>query len=208
MVQSLKFAKDSAQILEMRAQDKRAEKIYRLVAKRLSESDDSRVREAASQFEEFAKVFALVGQPMPVSGKVLEGGRFDIAQFKGKVVLVDFWATWCGPCRAELPNVKEVYDKYHKRGFEVVGISLDDDAGDLTSFIKEEHLAWPILFEGGDGATGFDHPMAKRYEVDGIPRAVLLNREGKVVTVSARGDKLGELVGELLGSTQGVKKAK
>ncbi len=68
----------------------------------------------------------LTGDPVKVSGKTIDGKPFDISQYKGKVVIVDFWATWCGPCLAELPNLKKIYEKYHDRGLEIVGVNLDD----------------------------------------------------------------------------------
>ena len=187
------LAQFAGNALESQGKDQEAAKVYRGFATRLSGSDDPAVRGAVSQLEGLARKLELVGQPMPIAGKLVDGGRFDIAQYKGKVVLVDFWATWCGPCVAELPNVKDVYAKYHDRGFEVVGISLDNDADALTKFVKDEQIAWPIVFEEG-------HPLAKQYGVTAIPTAVLINREGKVVTLSARGEKLGELVDELVGA--------
>ncbi|HVX12089.1 MAG TPA: redoxin family protein [Pirellulales bacterium] len=188
------------QILETQGQAKEAAKFYREVSERLAKSEYEPVRQAAEQLEASARKAELVGQPMPISGKLVDGGNFDSAQYKGKVVLVDFWATWCGPCKAELPNVKEVYEKYHDRGFEVVGISLDEESDTLTKFIKEEHLPWPILFEGGEETSGWNHPLAKKYGVTAIPMAVLIDRQGKVVTLSARGERLATMVEELLGS--------
>ena len=203
---SVQLATLTGQILEAQGHEKEAAKFYRGFAERLSKSDNPVVRQALSQLEGSAKKLELVGQPMPISGKLVEGGQFDISQFKGKVVLVDFWATWCGPCVAELPNVKDVYAKYHDRGFEVVGISLDNEVDALTKFIKDEHIPWPILFEGGAETSGWSHPLAKQYGVNAIPMAVLVNREGKVVTLSARGEKLSGLVDELLGGAKDGKK--
>ena len=194
------LARLTGRLLENQGEEKAAAKLYRDVAKRLATSDKDSLREFSEELEGSAKKLELVGQPMPISGKLLDGGTFDISQFKGKVVLVDFWATWCGPCIAELPNVKDVYAKYHGRGFEVVGISLDSDVDDLTKFIKDEHIPWPILFEGGEDASGWEHPLAKKYGVSAIPMAVLIDRQGKVVTLSAQGERLAELVDELLGS--------
>ncbi|HWB08532.1 MAG TPA: TlpA disulfide reductase family protein [Pirellulales bacterium] len=189
---AFQLANITGQIFEAQGRDKEAADLYRDFAERFSKSDNPALREAASQFEGSARKLSLVGEPMPITGKLVGGGQFDIAQYAGKVVLVDFWATWCGPCVAELPNVKDTYEKYHGRGFEVVGISLDNDADTLTKFIEEEKLPWPIIFEEG-------HPQAKQYGVTAIPMAVLINQDGKVVTLNARGEKLGELVAELLG---------
>jgi peroxiredoxin len=190
-------------LLEMQGQEKQAAKLYRALAEQLSKSDNPTMNQFAEQFEGSARKLELVGQSMAITGKLVEGGKFDISQFKGKVVLVDFWATWCGPCIAELPNVKDVYARYHDQGFEVVGISLDNDKDDLTKFISEEHLPWPILFEGGEESSGWGHPLAKKYGVNAIPMAVLVNREGKVVTLNARGERLGEMVDQLLSAKPG-----
>jgi peroxiredoxin len=197
-VPAFQLASMTGQILESQGHEKRAAELYHDFAERFSKSDNQALRQAAEQFESSARKLELVGQPMPISGKLVDGGQFDIAQYKGRVVLVDFWATWCGPCVAELPNVKDTYDKYHDRGFEVVGISLDNEVDALTKFIDEKEIPWPILFEGGEETSGWSHPLAKKYGVNAIPMAVLLDKEGKVVTLSARGEKLGELVAELL----------
>jgi peroxiredoxin len=196
---TMQLAMLAGQSLESQGKEKEAAKLYREVAKQMADSDNPQLRQLATQIEDSARKLELVGQPMPISGKLVDGGEFDIAQYKGKVVLVDFWATWCGPCVKELPNVKETYAKFHDRGFEVVGISLDEDVNTLTKFIKGEQIPWPILFEGGEETSGWNHPLAKRYGVNAIPMAVLVNREGNVVTLSARDKKLGELVEQLLG---------
>jgi thiol-disulfide isomerase/thioredoxin len=141
----------------------------------------------------------LIGNPIELKGTTVDGDEFDWAQYRGKVVLVDFWATWCGPCIAELPNVKETYEKHHEHGFDVVGISLDDDADELKAFIEKREIPWTNLF-GTEEARGWEHPMARRYGIDAIPATILVDREGKVVTLSARGEELGELVEKLLGS--------
>src|SRR5262249_22192928 len=89
------------------------------------------------------------GAPFPdFNVKDLADKSLSIANYKGKVVLLDFWATWCGPCRAELPNVLKTYEAHHKDGFEIIGISLDKDRDALTKFIAEKNMAWPQYFDG------------------------------------------------------------
>jgi thiol-disulfide isomerase/thioredoxin len=133
----------------------------------------------------------LVGNEMEIRGTNLDGQAFDQKTLDGKVVLVDFWATWCGPCIAEMPNVLAAYEKYHDKGFEVVGISLDTDRDALEAFLKEKEIPWTILFEQPEG-PGWQHPLAAYYGITGIPTVILVGRDGKVVSMDVRGEKLGE----------------
>lgn len=109
-------------------------------------------------------------------------------------VLVDFWATWCGPCVAEIPRVREVYDRYHDRGFEVVGISLDEDADAVAGFVAKHGIPWPIIHDrrGDDGRPS----LADRYGITAIPTMILVGRDGRVSSIEARGRRLEELLAE------------
>jgi peroxiredoxin len=138
----------------------------------------------------------LIGNEMQIDGQTIDGETFDWSIYRGKVVLVDFWATWCGPCVEELPNVKMNYELYNERGFEVVGISLDTNRSRLEHFIAERELPWVTLFN--DGADR-DHPIASYYGVMEIPSVMLVNQEGRVVSLQARGPELGRQLEALLG---------
>ena len=157
-------------------------------------SGDERIRGLAKAFEGKLRFLSLPGKPMEITGTLLDGNKFDPASLAGKVVLVDFWATWCGPCVAELPNMLTEYEKYHDKGFEIVGISLDQDREALVNFVSERKIPWPVLHEQeGEGS----HPLAEFYGINGIPQFVLIGRDGNVITLDVRGEKLGERLAEL-----------
>jgi peroxiredoxin len=127
--------------------------------------------------------------------KDLAGAPLSLANYKGKVVLVDFWATWCGPCVAELPNVRAAYQKYHAKGFEIVGISLDRSEAALRKFLKEKDIPWAQYFDG----KGWDSKLGKRYGVASIPATYLLDREGRILDRDLRGEALDAKLAEVLG---------
>ena len=134
------------------------------------------------------------GEVMDLKFKALDGTEVDLAAMKDKVVLVDFWATWCGPCRAELPSVKAAYDKFHAKGFEIVGISLDDDREKLDAFIKKEALPWPQHFDG----QGWQNELGQKFGITGIPATFLIGKDGKIAATDLRGAALGATVEQLL----------
>jgi thiol-disulfide isomerase/thioredoxin len=134
-----------------------------------------------------------------LEGALLGGGALDWTQYQGKVVLVDFWASWCGPCQAELPNVLEMYRAYHDKGFEVIGICLDDEPEPAEAFLKKQQIPWKTLFSDDPQRRGWEDPRAVEYGVTGIPLAILLDREGRVVSMNARGEELGRQLQQLLG---------
>ena len=137
-----------------------------------------------------------IGEPLSdFAEKDLDGKPLSIAAFKGKVVLVDFWATWCPPCVLEVPNVIATYQKHHREGFEVIGVTSDDDRDTLNKFIKKhDGMVWPQYFDG----QGSKNKLAVKYGVQLIPFAVLLNRDGKVITTDVRGEKLEPAVSAAL----------
>ena len=127
--------------------------------------------------------------------KSVAGQPLSVTALKGKIVLIDFWATWCGPCRAELPNVIATYGKYHDKGFEIIGVSLDSDREKLDSFLKQQNgMTWPQFFDG----KGWSNELAVKYGVEAIPFTVLVGADGKIIGTNLRGEALGEAVGNAL----------
>ncbi|MBO4370399.1 MAG: redoxin domain-containing protein [Paludibacteraceae bacterium] len=123
------------------------------------------------------------------------GNNISLAALKGKVVLVDFWASWCGPCRRENPNVVAAYKKYHDKGFEVFSVSLDTDKARWLEAIAADGLVW-----SNHGCTfkGWGCPNAAAWRVKSIPNSVLVDRNGKIVAVGLRGAALDEKLAQLL----------
>jgi thiol-disulfide isomerase/thioredoxin len=125
-----------------------------------------------------------VGKPVDIRFTALDGREVDLAKLKGKVVLVEFWSTTCGPCIAEMPTVKAAYQKLHDQGFEVVAISLDDKESALRRFIQEKELPWPQHFDG----KGWENQFAVRYGIFGIPTMWLVDKRGNLRDTNARFD--------------------
>jgi thiol-disulfide isomerase/thioredoxin len=123
-----------------------------------------------------------------------EGAEVALSSLKGKYVLIDFWASWCGPCRQENPNVVRMYNKYKDKGFEIFGVSLDQDKGKWLKAIANDKLTWPHVSD----LKGWESSAATLYGITAIPQTVLLDKEGKIIAKNLRGAALEEKLASLL----------
>ena len=162
-------------------------------------SGNPRLVTAAGRLEGIARRMNLPGNKIEMQGMLLDGTQLNWSAYRGKVVLVDFWATWCGPCRVEVPNLLRLYNAYHEKGFDVLGISLDKTAKEAEEYIAQMEIPWATLFSEDKGQRGWQHPLAVHYGINGIPRAILVDRDGTVVHMNARGGILANELRRMLG---------
>ncbi len=125
----------------------------------------------------------------------MEGEKVKLSDFKGKVVLIDFWASWCGPCRKENPHVVKLYEKYQKDGFEILGVSLDKTQDRWVQAVAKDGLTWPQVSD----LKGWQNEVAQMYSVKSIPHTVLLDKEGKILAFKLRGPQLDQALKEIFG---------
>ena len=123
-----------------------------------------------------------------------EGESISLYDIKGKVKLIDFWASWCGPCRGENPHVVEIYKEYHPKGLEIFGVSLDNNKEAWVKAIADDGLVW----KHGSDLKGWQSAPAQLYSVTGIPHTVLLDENNKIIAKNLRGDELKQKIAELL----------
>ncbi len=138
----------------------------------------------------------LVGEAFARGFKVksTEGEDLSLDKFKGKVVLLDFWAVWCGPCRVEMPEVRKLWKKYSGDQFVIIGVNLDSNRAAFEAYVKQEGLTWPQYYDG----LHWGNKLARLYGVTAIPHTVLIDREGIIRGVGLRGGGLSSKIGELL----------
>jgi peroxiredoxin len=124
----------------------------------------------------------------------MNGKAVSLSELKGKIVLIDFWASWCGPCRHNNPRLVKLYNKYHSKGFEIYGVSLDEDIPDWKKAVHHDKLEWIQVIDN----KGWESPSAFLYGVDMIPSSFLLDRQGIIRAVNPEGPELENNLKDLL----------
>ncbi len=138
-----------------------------------------------------------VGKPAPtIAARDLKGDAFRLESLRGKYVLVDFWATWCAPCVAELPRLKAAYEKYHPRGFEVVGVSLDESRNDVLDFVRARGIVWRQIHNASSGGD-----LVDAFGVGSIPSTFLIDPQGTITRIELRGPALDDALAKLFATT-------
>jgi len=168
---------------------------YRQFSQLAAKSKLPIAEQLVKRWEAVLRRLELPGKPIEIQGFTLDGKEFEWEKFRqGKVVLIDFWTTWCSFCTKELPELKRLYQAYRDRGFEIVGISGDEKREDLDKCLQDVKVPWTILY-GKEGPS----PTVQYYGVASWPTTLLVGKDGKVISLNARGEKLREELKRLLG---------
>ena len=155
--------------------------------------------EAARKAAGSLRRLELVGKALAIKGSGLQNESIDMAQYRGKAVLVVFWASWATPFKTELPELKKIAEKYRDRGLEVVGVNLDNERAEVDAFLKENPLTWPQIVESG----GLEGRLAIEYGITSVPTMFLADAQGKVVNRNIRTSaEAGRQIEKLLGGAE------
>jgi thiol-disulfide isomerase/thioredoxin len=181
--ENLKILEAVAQSFESKYNGQPASKTFR--------SQVDRIQEAYRQYNSTTNGSITAPE---ISMKNPDGKILKLSDLKGKVVLIDFWASWCGPCRQENPNVVRLFKKYQSKGFTVFSVSLDEDINAWKNAIQKDGLIWQNHVSD---LKGWETPLISTYGFDAIPFTVLINKEGKVIGTNLRGEQLEQKLEKL-----------
>jgi thiol-disulfide isomerase/thioredoxin len=174
-----------------------AAETYGRIKELLSATGDKRYEPTLETIEAVLRRLALIGKEMTIEGTVVGGGKFDMSKYNGKVLLVNIFATWCGPCQVEIANMRKYYDLYHDKGLEVVALSGDHDPAALNKYLAEKKLPWPVVYDDKKPS-----PTLAYYGIHSFPQLILIGRDGKVISLNVRGEALPKALEQLLGPAE------
>jgi len=160
-------------------------RLVKIVKDNGSSPDSDQVIDEITEMHNLA---GLVDKPLVVSGTTVDGKPFTTASWKGKVVFVDFWASWCDTCIEVMPQVKQLYSQYHPQGMEIVGVSSDYTADDLNKFTHDQQMPWPQLFDPASGSQQNLNPICHNLGITLIPQMLIIDRQGIVRSVDGLDD--------------------
>ncbi|MGL4942576.1 MAG: TlpA family protein disulfide reductase [Thermoguttaceae bacterium] len=153
-------------------------------------------RELVSTLEGVLRRQNLIGKPLEIVGVDTDGNVFDASSLDGKVVILDFWATWCGPCIAEFPHLEQLRKNYSERGLVIIGYSVDADTARLADYLREKPLAWRVLSKTDSLAAGIV-PLSTYYGARKIPLVIVRDRDGNTILVNPKSDELDAMIEKL-----------
>ncbi|MGN6546488.1 MAG: TlpA family protein disulfide reductase, partial [Aureliella sp.] len=177
--------------LEMQPQKTPARDAYAMLAKRLEGDSREEMQALRVTLQASVRRLEMLGKKLPLDATSTDGKAIKTDDFAGKFVIVDFFAVWCQPCVAELPQLQKYFEKYRDQGLEVITISIDADRKGLDAFLASHKLPWPVV---SDNAGSLDDSLQMKFGVLSLPTVWLLNKEGVVVSLEARGPELDRLM--------------
>ena len=141
-----------------------------------------------------ANIFPLSGPAIDFKASDIDGNTIELSKYKGKVVILDFWATWCPPCIKEIPNLKKIYSEFKGDDFEIVSIALERRPKEhALKFVDDKGMSWVHIVDKAKGRE-----IATKYKIQYIPTMYVINKKGDIIASGLRGDKLKEKISELL----------
>lgn len=180
--------------LELQPRKSPARDVYATMVDLLEKDEREEMQAIRLNLMASVRRLEMLGNKLDLNASTVEDKPLKTDDFAGKYVLIDFFATWCQPCIAEVPRLKRHYEKYREKGLEVIAISLDDDRKALDNYLTEAKLPWPVIH---DSAPELEDKLQRKFGIASLPTVLFLNKEGVVVSLEARGAELDRLMERL-----------